>query len=383
MKDSDFSAAKSALDDVGKWFVETSEDADFDGGSLVFTYSGHGREGDGALCLNQDTYFTADDFIAACLDIRKACPSDGRLKLALILDSCYSGAFLLNVLEQVLHKYDDLFYPDYFFAASMPDEQAWEVSSIEHGLATYSRILQARIEMPEEEWAWPYHPVFGDRHRREMIVGTLGCSYATGGFQNPIIFDEHHIQILGDRVDVWTDYDFENGLRPRSAWEVDLFTRRDLFRESIAGLTRDRGFDGNFYDPIEVDVYNRSYAKNDSAAKAGFALTTFVCFKGCGQSVLSVMQNVRSSGLEIEDIEKIEQVGHGILDEVAKKDPDKGVIVRQLAYLRRFLEPLLSPASGSAGNSVPSWLTDAMYGKTEPCDPAIGCESCSATWKQG
>jgi hypothetical protein len=263
LHDADYASVETTLGEVSDWFAEASADPDFDGGMLVFTYSGHGHEGDGALCLNQNTHFDAQDFVSACLKIQDATSSERRLKLALFLDSCYSGAFLLNVLEKALHEHDELLYPDYFFAASMPDEQAWEVPAVEQGVATYSRILQDRIEDAAEEWIWPHHPVYMDRHPNELIVGALGCSYSTGGAQNPVIFDEHDLDFLGRRVEVWTDYDYDNGLRPRQEWEADLVARRDAFRASIADLTPDGDFDGDFLDPIAVDFHNRSYALSE------------------------------------------------------------------------------------------------------------------------
>lgn len=371
MHNADYASVQSALTDVRDWFAEASADPDFDGGVLVFTYSGHGRDGDGALCLNQNTHFDTEDFVRACLEIQNATSSERRLKLALFLDSCYSGAFLLNVLEKMLHEYADLFYPHYFFAASMPDEQAWEVSSVEQGVATYSRILESRIEDPEEEWMWPHHPVYMNRHPKDLTVGAVGCSYSTGGAQNPVIFDEHDLRILGCKIEVWTDYDFENGLRSRQAWEADLVACRDLFRESIAELTRDGGFDGTLLDPVEVDFHNRSYAKSNPSAKVGFDQHILICYRQCGKSVLSVMQNIGSSLLDVSDIEIVEKIGQEIVAEVAREVPDKGVIVRRLTELKRLLTPL------SASGNVPVWLADAMYGKKEPCDPALACEACS------
>lgn len=363
---------ETTLAKVRDWFAEASADPDFDGGMLVFTYSGHGREGDGALWLNQNTHFDAQDFVSACLKIQDATSSERRLKLALFLDSCYSGAFLLNVLEKALHEHGDLFYPDYFFAASMPDEQAWEVPAVEQGVATYSRILQGRIEDPTEEWIWPHHPVYMDRHPNELIVGALGCSFSTGGAQNPVIFDEHDLEILGRRVEVWTDHDFDTGLRPRHEWEADLLARRDSFRDSIADLTPDGNFDGDFLDPIAVDFHNRSYAESNPSAKVGFDRRTTICFRQCGKSVSAVLAKIRSSGLNSTRIEEIEKVGPAVLVEVGSEDPDKGVVAQRLTELTRLLLPLTS------SDNVPSWLSDAMNGENEPCDPALGCEFCSS-----
>lgn len=265
---------KTALDEVGRWLSAASEDPDFDGGSLVFCYSGHGRKNDGALSLNQGTYFDADDFVSACVEIQRARLGDGRLKIGLILDSCYSGAFLLRALEMLLHEHDDLFYPDYCYAASMPDERAWELPAAEYGLATYSRILEAGRDFNELMF-WPF--AAGDDHLpiRDLAVGERGCAYVTAAQQNPVIFDEYDLQVGQEKIEVWADKNFEYGLKPRREWEADLLAARDRFRGPLAELTGGASFSGDLLDPAAVaDLLFELVKKDPEAAKRVWGIPT-------------------------------------------------------------------------------------------------------------
>lgn len=103
--DVDYAKVAASFEAIGRDFAaEAARQSDFEGGLLTFCYSGHGREGDGALCLKDDTTFSADDFIDACLQIRRRAPGAGRMRVAALLDSCYSGAFILRVLESHLAR---------------------------------------------------------------------------------------------------------------------------------------------------------------------------------------------------------------------------------------------------------------------------------------
>lgn len=74
LRDADYAALNSHLAEVEEWFADSSKIRGFDGGSIVFCFSGHGREGDGALCLNNDTYFDAEDFIRFADGLQLAIP---------------------------------------------------------------------------------------------------------------------------------------------------------------------------------------------------------------------------------------------------------------------------------------------------------------------
>lgn len=270
--EADYTSVTAALDDVGRWLCEASVNPDFDGGSIVFCYSGHGRENDGALSLNQGTCFDADDFVNACLEIQQACLGDRRLRIGLILDSCYSGAFLLNALETLLHEHGDRLYPDYFYAACMPDEQAWELPAVEHGLATHSRILQAARDF-DEHLFWPFAAGDDSLPIRDLIVGERGCAYVTAAAQNPVIFGEYDLQVGQEKIEVWTDYNYDDGLRSRKDWEAELLAARNRFRGPLADLVGGERFSGELLDPAAVaDLLFELAKKEPEAAKGAWGI---------------------------------------------------------------------------------------------------------------
>lgn len=229
--ESDYASVMAKLEQAGDFLVDGSQDAAFDGGSLIFAYSGHGREGDGTLCLHDDTYFSADDFLDACLEIRRAAPGRGRLRVALLLDSCHSGSFLLRVLERVLHEHDEDLVPDYLMASSMPDEYSFEIPALSHGLSTFCFSVRpstlgsmvATADGGTTTWA--------------IAAGAPGCSLVSGGRQNPVVYDAYELRVGNHAVPVWLDEGDASAVRPRVAWERDLRVARDALRAGLGPLT--------------------------------------------------------------------------------------------------------------------------------------------------
>lgn len=227
--DCDYASVTASLAEAGGFLVDGARSPDFDGGSLLFAYSGHGREGDGTLCLNDATFLSAEDFVNACLSIQSAAPGRGRLRLELLLDSCHSGAFLLRVLEMVLHKHPDKLVPDYFFASSMPDEYSFEIPVLGHGLATFcfsvkpltlGSMVASADRMPVT-WA--------------VAAGARGCSIVSGGQQNPMVYDNYELEVANQSIPVWSGEPVE-APRPRSEWEADIFRLRDEVVQAVGRL---------------------------------------------------------------------------------------------------------------------------------------------------
>ncbi len=228
--DCDHAAVVGGLREAQAFLEQASAEPDFDGGSLLFAYSGHGREGDGTLCLDDDTYFSAKDFIAACLDIQQSAPARGRLRLALLLDSCHSGAFLLRVLEAVLHEHDDKLVPDYLMASSMPDELSLEVPVLGHGLSTF--CFSVRPVAPGSMIA----SGSGVGVTWGIAAGAEGCALVSGGRQNPIVYDAYELRVAGAVIPVYDGDDCTASPRSRSEWEADLHVARDGARALFARL---------------------------------------------------------------------------------------------------------------------------------------------------
>jgi hypothetical protein len=210
--------------------------ADFDGGLLTFCFSGHGREGDGALCLADDTTFAVDDFVDACMRIRQAAPGIGRLRVALLLDSCFSGAFILRALELMLHEYPDDLTPEYLLASSMPDEESYEVPALGHGLSTFCWSLN--VESPDSVVATAHGlPGF----TWSIAQGPDGCSIVTGGQQNPIKYDAYDLESAFGSVPVWNGDVGDAKPRSREEWERDLWAHRDSLADAFALLRKRSG----------------------------------------------------------------------------------------------------------------------------------------------
>jgi len=173
-----------AFDEAEAWLVEAARDeSNFDGGGLVFSFSGHGRAGDGTLLLRDSTYFSAEDFLEQAIRIHRATGSRHPTRVVLLLDSCCSGAFLVHVVHRILHEPGLGLDCEYILASSHPDEASWESPALGHGLSTYCFSLREAAVGSE----------IGVAGRNEIrtwstYAGPHGCSIATAAAQNPIVY---------------------------------------------------------------------------------------------------------------------------------------------------------------------------------------------------
>jgi Caspase domain len=108
------------------------------GGQIDFAFAGHGTS-DGELVL-ADRVISASDLLDA---MTNGPPTDDRRKLAFVFDSCHSGHTLAKVLIDERHGPDFLVIDA--FAASLPDESAWELGHLGHGVLTFTMM---RKEVP-------------------------------------------------------------------------------------------------------------------------------------------------------------------------------------------------------------------------------------------
>ena len=99
-------------------------------------FAGHGLPSSGALVFD-DFELTASAFIAMIKENMLA--DQGIRGISMMLDSCYSGAFLFNTLvelqsnNEAVRLYDAL-------CSSMHDEKSWELSFLGHGAFTYTHF---------------------------------------------------------------------------------------------------------------------------------------------------------------------------------------------------------------------------------------------------
>jgi hypothetical protein len=208
----------AAIDDACEWLANYADDGDWIGGGLNITFAGHGRYPDGALVVH-DGAISADELAEHLWDTWTRLPHEaGRLRVALKLDSCYSGAFLLRWLAETYKRHEAL-APYFSHVSSMPDEISLEESSLGHGVFTYCISQHSahpfayatRAVQPDNSW--------GPSIR--MAAGEVGCARMTMGVQNPVRFVElGHLEVCGQIVSIEdllptpTLADMEARLRP-------------------------------------------------------------------------------------------------------------------------------------------------------------------------
>jgi hypothetical protein len=221
----------TAFIQASDWLGERACREDWDGGHLTFCFAGHGRDGDGALVID-DEVVTAADLTSLFMSVASQWSPERRLRLAVILDSCHSGAFLLDFLERTLRE--PRLRIEYLAAASMPDEFAWEDPGLGHGVFTYCWSVrpgsgQSPLGALVGEGVQPDNtlgPSLG------VAQGPFGCSLMTYGRQNPVTFLDGALSTCGGGVEV----DMEDTDGHRQGWEKALLEIRDRFRSSVADL---------------------------------------------------------------------------------------------------------------------------------------------------
>jgi hypothetical protein len=182
------------------WLAQHRSDDDWNGGGLNLTFAGHGRDGDGALVL-EDGVVSPDELVERLREIWSRLPEEvGRLRVSLRLDSCYSGGFLLRWLSGT-YAYSDELAPYFSQASCMPDEISWEESSLGHGVFTY--CTSHRSEHPFSLGTEAVQPDNSYGPSLRVAANEFGCSRLTGGQQNPVRFFEYGaLELLDQRVSI-------------------------------------------------------------------------------------------------------------------------------------------------------------------------------------
>jgi hypothetical protein len=212
--------AFASIEEVTKWLWLASTEPDWDGGSLQFTFAGHGREADGAVVL-ADGDLGPEELVETLAVTARA--TGGRLKVDLALDSCHGGAFLLGFMEASqglpIEGRD-------MVAGSMHDEMAWEDGSLGHGLFTYCWSHEGYGPAPllTGIGMQAVQPDNSLGPSTRLTEGPLGCSLLTGGRQNPVTFLDNEWSVSGSRI------------------AVDPFDRQHVERELVNARDRLRGY---------------------------------------------------------------------------------------------------------------------------------------------
>ncbi|MFD2679149.1 hypothetical protein [Bacillus seohaeanensis] len=189
----------NALNRIGAWFASYQESEEWIGGNITIVYAGHGKNNDGSWVLEDGEISVTDLFEI----LNNYLINDqNSLRVSLILDSCYSGKFLVDFLHKVYAEENSIISPDYCAVACLHDEVALEEPCLGHGLYTYSFSLSSfgpyrGIDIDPERYKDPAIRLFLDPGH--------GCSLFTFGKQNPIRFDNGTFDTCGKHLSIFRE----------------------------------------------------------------------------------------------------------------------------------------------------------------------------------
>ena len=168
-----------------------------------------------------------------------------RLRVTIVLDSCYSGAFLTDFLEGCLTTHSRELMPFACRASSMHDEVSWEESELGHGLYTYcASVRPARDNLA----TLAATAIQADNTRGPSLwvaEGAYGCAILTGGEQNPVEFDLYDLNACGESLTVSP---VEGQPMRAGQMRFELAQIRDSFKKELAPFLRRRRMRGQQSD---------------------------------------------------------------------------------------------------------------------------------------
>lgn len=162
---------------------------------LNIIYAGHGCPHDGSwdLC---DGLLNAGDVYQQILQSYGTC--ENRLHLDLILDSCYSSRFLIDLL--VISQDQNRVYPFDCFISSLPDEKSWEMDFLLQGALSYVLCHEGNAHVDSKELA---QAIDSQDHRiiAKYLQGTTipnPVTFLTNGRQHGVeLTSGHYLEVQG------------------------------------------------------------------------------------------------------------------------------------------------------------------------------------------
>ena len=125
--------------------------------------------------------------------------SHRRLRVDLFFDSCFASAFVAHFLTYAWSELEDVLSPCTLFAAALPDEYAWEMPKLSHGVFTHAyktetespSLVQPRLLLIVKTlWnRW--------RKREPQRLNTGGVSYITNDAQHSLEYENGFFQLHG------------------------------------------------------------------------------------------------------------------------------------------------------------------------------------------
>ena len=186
----------NAIESVSKNLNSFAGQKDWDGGCIHFIYAGHGQKDRGALVF-QDGAITPEDFLRQVAAHRN--PGDHRRRVDVVLDSCFSGAFVTTLLVDARKNYSDSIFPCSLFSAALHDEYAWEYPRYGHGIWTAAFSQQLKGPNLNTNRICLILQVFWRRaiHAESKDLYNGGVSYMTENKQHSFSYENGFFQVDG------------------------------------------------------------------------------------------------------------------------------------------------------------------------------------------
>lgn len=168
-----------------------------DGRKKVFNiiYAGHGKPENGEWEL-RDGVITGKELHEIICSIYFPC--NNILHLDLILDSCYSSRFLIDLM--VSSQNHKTVYPFDCIASSLPDEVSWEMEFLEHGAMSFHLTHEGNSYVNQKELA----KAVDNKELRVIFMALQGITvpnpvaFLTNGRQHCVeLTSGHHLKVQG------------------------------------------------------------------------------------------------------------------------------------------------------------------------------------------
>ena len=184
------------IDEAIAHLAQYRSNLDWDGGGLMLVYAGHGTEHTGAIVFSNE--LLEPEELARYL-ARRMTKSQRRLRVDLFFDSCFASAFVAHFLAYAWSELEDFLFPCTFFAAALPDEYAWEMPKLGHGVFTHA--YKTDIESPslaEPRLLLIVKTLWNRWRKREPQRLTMGgVSYITNNAQHSLEYENGYFQLHG------------------------------------------------------------------------------------------------------------------------------------------------------------------------------------------
>ena len=185
------------IDEAIAHLAQYRSNLDWDGGGLVIVYAGHGTEHTGAIVFS-DAVLEPEE-LAHYLARRKP-KSHRRLRVDLVLDSCFASAFVAQFLTCAWNELEDYLFPCTLFAAALPDEYAWEMPTLGHGVFTHAYKTEGEWSLAQPRLLLITRILWSRWRKKDPQLQRLtmgGVSYITNGDQHSLEYENGHFQLHG------------------------------------------------------------------------------------------------------------------------------------------------------------------------------------------